>query len=143
MTLWVVACSRCRKAKVCSAGQKTTTCGHCGRSLELAQLRKHLVTEDAGAAQQAAGMLNARLAGQLEAFLGQPVPQAPAPKHGDRATRLRRVALDLAANGPFGETEFAAALERAGLDGEPTDHLAQLVGAGVLYEPRPGRYAAL
>jgi hypothetical protein len=142
MTLWVVACSRCRKAKVCQAGQKTTTCGHCGRTLELALLRKHLETPDMAQAQQAAGMLNAKLAGQLEAFDPGAVPPQPKAKPGDQAARARRVALELAARGPFGAQEFAAALAQAGLKAEPNDLLAKLVAAGILVEPRAGRYKA-
>lgn len=141
--LWVVACSRCRQAKVCQAGQKTTTCGHCGRTLELAPLRKHLETDDAAAAAHAAGLLNARLAGRLEAFQAEAVPQPPAQPKGDQAAQVRRVALDLALRGPFGEPDFAAALATAGIAGEAGEHLARLVAAGVLYEPRRGRFAAM
>lgn len=144
-TLWVVACSRCRQAKVCKAGQKTTTCGHCSRTLDLAVLRKHLETTDPAAAQHAAGRLNALLAGRLDAFDAEALPAAPpAARKGDRATQVRRVALDLALRGPFGHDDFATALKAAGIDAEdPGEHLARLVAAGVLYEPRRGRFAAM
>lgn len=141
--LWVVACSRCRQAKVCKAGQKTTTCGHCGRALELALLKKHLETTDDAAAQHAAGRLNALLAGRLDAFDAEAIPAAPVQPKGDRGTQVKRVALDLALRGPFGEGEFAAALAKAGLEVEADEHLRRLVAAGVLYEPRRGRFAAM
>lgn len=143
MALWVVACSRCRQAKVCEAGQKTTTCGHCSRTLQLDHLKKHLETEDVAAAQHAAGLLNAKLAGRLENFEAEAVPLAPPAPKGDRATQLQRLASELAERGPFGEADFAAALERAGLDpGEAGAYLAELCKGGVLFEPRPGRYRA-
>lgn len=141
--LWVVACSRCRQARVCKAGQKTTTCGHCGRTLQLALLKKHLETSSPDEAQRAAGLLNARLSGKLEAFVEEALPPPPAPRRGDRAAQMRRLALELTREGPFSEGEFRAALEAAGLDGgRATQHLEALVVQGVLYEPRPGRYAA-
>ena len=141
--LWVVACSRCRQAKVCAAGQKTTTCGHCSRSLQLGLLKKHYEGEDAATAAHVAGKLNAKLAGQLDAFLSEAVPQAPPKKLGDKPTQVKRVALDLALGGPFAVPDFEAALKKAGLDGDAGEQLARLVAAGVLYEPRRGRFAAL
>lgn len=144
---WVVACPRCRKAKVCRAGQRTTTCGHCGRRLGLAGLRKHLETPSPEAARRAAGLLNARLAGRLDAFLEAPREAAPAhpsrASRGGLAGRVRALALELAAHGPFREEDFAAALARAGLPvGDAAEHLARLVAEGSLFEPRRGRYAA-
>jgi hypothetical protein len=140
--LWVVACPRCRKAKVCQAGQKTTTCGHCGRTLDLAGAKRHLETDDPGQAQHAAGLLNARLAGRLDAFEAEAVPAAPPARPGDQAARVLRVARDLAAAGPFDEAAFGAALAAAGVEGSAEEHLARLVAAGALYEPRRGRFAA-
>lgn len=143
MPLWVVACSRCRQAKVCAAGQKTTTCGHCSRTLELAHLKKHLETDDPQAAAHAAGLLNAKLAGRLDAFQEEAVPVAPPAPKGDRATQMRRLALDLALGGSFGEAQYAEALEKAGLAPDlAEEHLARLLTEGVLYQPRPGSYAA-
>jgi hypothetical protein len=141
--LWVVACSRCRQAKVCGAGQKTTTCGHCGRTLDLAQLKKHVVTEDPAVAAHAAGKLNAALAGNLKAFDAEAVPLPPPQPKGDRAAQARRVALDLALRGPFAAPDLAEALVKAGVQGEAEEHLERLLKAGVLYEPRRGRYAAM
>lgn len=128
---------------MCQAGQKTTTCGHCGRTLVLEQLKKHLVTDDPDAASQAAGMLNARLSGTLEAFDQELLPPPPPPRPGDRAVQLRKLALDLAGAGPFDEAAFEAALRAQGWSEDAGRELARLVEAGVLYEPRPGRFAAL
>jgi hypothetical protein len=141
--LWVVACPRCRKAKVCQAGQKTTTCGHCGRTLDLKVLTKHLETDDAAKASDAAGLLNAKLAGQLEAFLdAEVVPPAPPGPRGSRADRARSLALDLAARGPFGVEDLAQALAGAGLQDDAGALLQRLVEHGVLFQPRPGTYRA-
>lgn len=141
--LWVVACSRCRQAKVCKAGQKTTTCGHCSRTLELATLNKHLETSDPAAAAHAAGLLNAKLAGRLDAFTAEAVPVPAAQRKGDQAAQVRRAALELALQGPFDEADFAEALQRAGVQGDAEEHLERLVASGVLWEPRPGRFASL
>ncbi|MCA1812906.1 MAG: hypothetical protein LC624_03010 [Halobacteriales archaeon] len=141
--LAVLACPRCRHAKVCDSTQKTTTCGHCSAKLDLRVLRRHVETESADEAQRAAGLLNARLAGRLDAFLEEAVPVAPPSKPGDQATRVRKLARDLAALGPFDAQRFTAELSGAGLDPSAADeHLARLLAAGVLIEPRRGRYAA-
>jgi hypothetical protein len=142
--LWVVACPRCRKAKVCAAGQKTTTCGHCSRALDLKVLTKHLETEDATQASNAAGMLNAKLSGQLDAFLdANVVPAAPPARKGSKAEQAHAVALDLAARGAFSAADLERAFAAAGLapdDAGPT--LQRLVASGALFEPRRGRFAA-
>jgi hypothetical protein len=140
--LAVVACPRCRHAKVCDAGQKTTTCGHCSSRLDLAALRKHVLTERADEAQRAAGLLNARLAGRLDAFLDEAVPPAPPARQGDQAARVRQLARDLAEQGAFDAERFAAELGAAGLDAARADeHIARMLAQGVLVEPRPGRFA--
>jgi hypothetical protein len=144
MSFWIIACPHCRKAKVCRAGQKTATCAHCSRTLQLAGLRKHLATDSPEEAQRAAGLLNARLAGRLEAFLGESLPPAPPPRREPAGQRVRSLAIGLAAEGPFDAERFGAALARAGLDAaEAETWLERLVAQGVLYEPRRGRFARL
>lgn len=141
--LAVLACPRCRHAKVCDSAQKTTTCGHCSAKLDVRALRKHVETESADEAQRAAGLLNAKLAGRLDAFLDEAVPAAPPAKQGDQATRVRKLALALAEQGAFDGARFAAELGGAGLDpSKAEEHLARLLAAGVLVEPRRGRYVA-
>lgn len=128
---------------MCQAGQKTTTCGHCSRTLDLKVLTKHLETDDAAKASDAAGVLNAKLAGQLEAFLdAATLPKPPPQRQGSRAEQARRLALDLAARGPFAEADFARALAEAGVPDDANETLRKLVASGVLFEPRPGRFAA-
>lgn len=155
----VVACPRCRRAKVVQSGRRTTSCGSCGRPLELAHLRAFHSGADLEEARHAAGILNARLAGREEEYAAALVPVAPrASRHEDafdaaaassrRASsekdRADRVARALSQSlGEFEEPDLARALHLAGISGTRAGlHLKRMLETTVLYEPKPGRYRA-
>lgn len=154
----VVACPRCRRARVVEQGKKTTQCGSCGRSLVLQDLRAHFLGDGFEEASAAAGMLNARLAGREEEFLAALVPApSPAARHDDaygaaaaaarkansEKDRADAVARALSARMvDFGEQDLARAFEMADLKGAEK-HLARMLATQVVFEPRSGRYAAL
>lgn len=154
----VIACPRCRRARVVEAGRKTAQCGSCGRALALADLRAHHQGDQLEEARNAAGLLNARLAGREGEFLGAllPAPAKPA-RHDDafgaaaaasrrassEADRANAVARELSRQMvDFGEADLARAFHVAGLR-EPGRHLRRMLETLVLYEPRAGRYSAL
>ncbi|HWH07812.1 MAG TPA: hypothetical protein VNX21_01345 [Candidatus Thermoplasmatota archaeon] len=154
----VVACPRCRRAKVVDAARKTTQCGSCGRPLELAHLRPFAASADPEEARHAAGILNARLAGREGEYAAALVAAPRASRHDDafdaaaassrRASsekdRADRVARALSQSlGEFGEPDLARALHLAGIGGNRAEaHLKRMLETTVLYEPRPGRYRA-
>lgn len=155
----VIACPRCRRAKVIDAGKKTTTCPACMRILEVAHLRVHHHAPDAEEARRAAGILNARLAGREAEYAMALVPPAPrAARHESaadgaaaqarRATsekdRVDRIARHLSQSlGEFGIPDLEEALRLAGIRAaKDGGHLHRMLETTVLYEPRPGRYRA-
>ena len=155
----VVACPRCRRAKVVESGRKSTACGGCGRALELAHLRAFHSGADLEEARHAAGLLNARLAGREHEYAAALVPVAPRlARHDDafqaaaassrRASsekdRADRVARALSQSlGEFAESDLARALHLAGIGGARAEaHLKRMLATTVLYEPRPGRFRA-
>lgn len=155
----VVACPRCRRAKVVESGRKSSSCGSCGRPLELAHLRAFHSGEDLEEARHAAGILNARLAGRESEYAAALVPPVPrAARHDDafqaaaassrkaasEKDRADRVARALSqALGEFGEDDLSRALHLAGIASPRTaGHLKRMLDTTVLYEPRPGRYKA-
>lgn len=154
----VIACPRCRRARVVEPGRKSAGCGTCGRVLELADLRVQHESAHLDEARHAAGMLNARLAGREDEYLRAllPVPAA-APRHdspesaaaaasrraSSEADRADAVARELARQtGEFEEGELVRAFHLAGLR-DPPRHLKRMLDTMVLYEPRAGRYTAL
>ncbi|HVM44585.1 MAG TPA: hypothetical protein VM582_01520 [Candidatus Thermoplasmatota archaeon] len=150
----VVACNRCRRARVVEHGRKTASCASCSRTLELRDLRVHLSTLSLDEAREAAGRLNATLAGREEEYLAAlVVPTMPPPRHEDRvdaAAAAARKASSAAgradavarALGEFTDAELAAAFDRAGLR-EPARQLRRMLETQVVFEPRPGVYRAL
>lgn len=156
----VVACPRCRRSRVVEQGRKTAACASCDRPLALADLRSYYQGASLEEAQQAAGLLNAKLAGREAEFVRALLPQeAPSARHDDpweaaaaaarRATgeteRVDAVARALSAGlGDFSEDDLRRALDLAGLRGARAGaHVARMLGASVLFEPRAGRYRAL
>lgn len=145
----VVACPVCRKAKVFEVGRKTTTCGHCGRRLKLAELAIRHRSESLEDARHAVGILNARHAGAGEdAYVTAAGGAAERePTRGEPVLgEARRV--DAAVRGlgsaVWDEAAFAAALENEGVPAaRAPHHLARLVGSNVVFEPTPGRFRVL
>lgn len=151
----MVACPRCRRAKVVEQARRQTTCPSCSRTLRLADLRAFHVAEDLDSARLAAGQVNARLAGRASEFGAALVPSAPrATRHDgplDRAAAMTRRAssekdrADLVARalGDFTSDQLAEAFHVAGLPAAKAEaHLARMLATDVVYEPSPGRYRA-
>lgn len=151
----VVACPRCRRAKVVEPGRKQATCGSCNRPLTLADLRAFATTGSIEEAQVAAGLVNAKLAGREREFAAALVPAAPrASRHDDRfaaaAAAARRFSSEVdrtdavaRALGDFTEDDLARAFHVAGLPADKLGaHLKRMLVADVVFEPRAGRYRA-
>lgn len=155
----VIACPRCRRAKVVEPGKKTTTCGSCDRELVLGDLRVFHQGATLEEAQEASGRLNARLAGREREFAAAFLPSgAPRPaRHDDpydaaaaaarkadsEKDRADAVARSLGASlREFSEDDLQRAFERAGI-GRAGWHLERMLKTDVVFEPRPGRYQAL
>lgn len=150
----VVACPRCRRARVVEHGRKTASCVSCARSLDLGDLRASYLGPDPGEAREVAGLQNARLAGREEEYLAaRLVPPGRAPRHDNKwnaaAAAARRATGEAAradalarALGEFEDAELAAAFELAGLRG-PARHLQRMIETRVVHEPRPGVYRAM
>lgn len=150
----VVACNRCRRAKLVEHHRKTTTCAACERPLELRDLKVHYSGMSLDEARETAGRLNATLAGREREYLAaMVVPAAPEPRHDNRwnaaAAAARKVSGETAradavarALREFDDGELAAAFALAGLR-EPARHLRRMLETQVVYEPRPGTYRAL
>lgn len=150
----VVACNRCRRAKLVEHHRKTTTCAACDRPLELRDLKVHYSGMSLDEARETAGLLNATLAGREREYLAaMVVPAAPEPRHDNRwnaaAAAARKVSGETAradavarALREFDDGELAAAFALAGLR-EPARHLRRMLETQVVYEPRPGTYRAL
>lgn len=151
--LLLVACPRCRQAKVVEAGRKTTTCGSCSRTLTIADLRVESY-QNQDEASEAVGRTNATLArreGEWESAL---VPSAPrAIRHDgplDKAAAATRKAAsekdraDAVARslGDFSAQDLAGAFALAGLR-RPEEHLQRMLATSIAFEPRAGRYRAL
>lgn len=155
----VVACPRCRRAKVVEEGKRTTTCPSCSRSLELEHLRVHHQAASPEEARHAAGILNARLVGREADFAVALVPPAPRAARHDGAAdaaaaqarrassesgRADRIARHLSQTlGEFGRDDLAAAMRLAGIAPARVDaHLERMLATTLLFEPRAGRYRA-
>ena len=150
----VVACNRCRRAKIVEQGRKTSTCASCDRPLDLKDLRTYYAGISLDEARETAGRLNAALAGREREYLAaMVVPAAPARRHDNKwnaaASAARKVSGESAradaiarALGEFDDAELAAAFALAGLR-EPSRQLRRMLQSQVVYEPRPGVYRAL
>ncbi|HUR67987.1 MAG TPA: hypothetical protein VM370_01985 [Candidatus Thermoplasmatota archaeon] len=150
----VVACSRCRRARVVEQGRKTASCGSCPRTLGLADLRPFYHGASLDEAREVAGRVNAKLAGREEEYLAATlIPHAPAPRHDNKwnaaAAAARKAHGESAradavarALGEFEDAELAAAFALAGLR-EPDRHLRRMIETQVVFEPRPGLFKAL
>lgn len=146
----VIACPRCRKAKVVEVARKTTTCPSCGRTLELRDLRGQ-PADTLDEAQAIAGLTNARLAGREREFVTAIVAPAPRDaKHDDRwsaaaaAARSARSETSRAdaiarALGEFTDADLERAFGLAGLS-RPEHHLTRMLRTHVVFEPAAGRY---
>lgn len=154
MTYVVVACPRCRRARVAEADHKTAACSSCDRPLVLADLRAQHRTSSLEDARHAAGYLNAKLAGRDAEFLAAHLPApTPAPRHDDRFAAAAAAARKgtgetgradavVRALGEFDDDDLARAFETAGLR-DPERHLRRMLETQVVHEPRAGRYRAL
>lgn len=150
----VVACNRCRRARVVEHGRQTASCASCSRTLELRDLRVHYSGISLDEARETAGHLNATLAGREDEYLAaMVVPAAPTPRHDNRwnaaAAAARKASSATAradavarALGEFTDGELAAAFELAGLR-EPARQLRRMLETQVVFEPRPGVFRAL
>ncbi|MEA3199253.1 MAG: hypothetical protein QOE90_681 [Thermoplasmata archaeon] len=151
----VVACSRCRRGFVVEEGRKQATCAHCSRTLDLANVRAFHRGEDLEEARAALGQLNARLSGRAEEYARAFVPPAPRPASHDDAHQAAAAAARRAVSekdradavaralGEFGLDDLARAFALAGLPTQKAEaHLARMLAAQVVFEPRPLRYRA-
>lgn len=151
----VIACPRCRRARVVEQGQKTASCASCDRTLALADLRAAYLGPHLEEAQQVAGLVNARLQGREEEYVAALVAPEPRPaRHDDRVDAAAAAARKGAggeagkadaiarALGEFQEEELARAFEAAGLR-DAARQLRRMLAAQVVFEPRAGRYRAL
>lgn len=150
----VVACNRCRRARVVEQGRKSASCAVCARTLELADLRAAYRGPFLDEAREAAGRLNATLAGREREYLAaMVVPAAPQPRHDNKwnaaAAAARKASgesgrADAVARalGEFEDAELAAAFALAGLR-EPARHLRRMLETQVVFEPRPGIFRAV
>lgn len=154
--LQVVACPRCRRAKVVEAGRKTAQCASCANGLELAHLRAYWSGDDPEEARHAAGLVNARLAHADEAFAQAMLPSAPPrpARHDDAfdaaAAATRRASSEkdrvdrlVKALGTFTRAELASAFDRAALPIAKLDaHVRRMLETAVIFEPRSGTFRA-
>lgn len=151
----VVACPRCRRAKVVEPGRKQSTCGLCSRTLALRDLRAFATVGTLEEAQMAAGAVNAKLSGREREFAQALVPAAPrVARHDDRfaaaAANARRFSSEkdradavARALGDFGEDDLRRAFAVAGLPIDKVEaHLKRMLVADVVFEPRAGVYRA-
>lgn len=155
----LIACPRCRRARLVEPGRKSAQCGSCGRTLELRELRAYWTGTDLSEGRHAAGLVNAKLAHCEEEFAGALLPQAPPPKKHDDAyaaavaatrhatsekDRVDRLCRALGAS----LTEFTPEdIEHAFVAADlPTKklvaHVERMLATSVLYEPRAGRFRA-
>lgn len=153
----VIACPRCRLARVAPVGRKQASCGKCGKPLRLADL-KAAPAASVEEAQEVAGRLNARLAGREREFAEAFLPRASrdlghddafaAAAAATRRASSERDRADLVARelskrlGAWSEDELARAFDVAGLP-DPDAHLERMIATQRVHEPRAGRFRAL
>ena len=152
----VVACPKCRKARVVEPGRAQAQCAHCGHVVKLADAVMTLFGS-LEEAQAAVGASNAKAARRTEEFVQAHVPPAPAPERhesaadraaarargaGPEARRIEAVARALSEEGrAFTEEEFLTACEGAGIaPARSAAHLTRLVELRVVTQPRAGAY---
>ena len=150
----VIACPRCRRARVVEQGRKTAACAACDRPLQLADLRASYLGPSLEEAQQVAGMVNAKLAGREREYVAAlVVPEPRAARHDDRfgmaAAAARRATSEkdradaiARALGEFDDDELLKAFLSAGMR-DPGRQLRRMLETQVVYEPKPGLYRAL
>lgn len=151
----VVACPRCRRARVVEQGRKTAACAACDRPLALADLRAAYAGPSLEEAQQTAGMVNARLAGREREYVAAMVVGEPAraSRHDDRFSKAAAAARGVSSEKDradaiaraleeFDEQDYGKAFETAGMR-DAARHLRRMLATQVVYEPRPGVFRAL
>src|SRR5438874_2216144 len=155
----LITCPRCRRARLVEPGRKTASCGSCGRTLVLADLRSQWAGEALDDARRMLGAINARLDGREAEFAVGIVPPAPRPRKHDgpheaaasaarggrgEADRVDRIARALGQTmGEFSDGDLQKAMHLAGVPStKATDHRDRMLVTHVIFEPRPGRYKA-
>ncbi len=171
MAYVVIVCSGCRLARGAAETAKTASCPGCGRRLRVAELRKYYRSESLDQLREAIGQLNARLRGGLDAYIEDlyesvpdtkpgkvPAPSSPeeAAEAGERkederlkqsgravpANRLdRAIVMCLMGRGALTAGELLPILPVKCQPEELEKRLEALRRAGLVYEPRGGKYA--
>lgn len=157
MAFVVVLCPACKRALITDPDHETTTCNRCDKRVQLDEMRIFHRTGDHDEAVRFAGALNARQAGDLDAYLDQiddpdpdraasPLDRAvrTAKRRSGEVERVRAGAVALAGDQPVTEARMAQLLHRLDVDpGKAADYLEKFTREGDLYEPTPGRYRPL
>ncbi len=138
----VVACSRCKLARIAGADQKTAECPRCGRRIDLKKTRIYLVTEEMEVATGVLASVNESLAGpppDNDGSWGDLRPDGredstPAPRRD-----LISVARNLSADGAAFTADELAAGSEISIE-KVTEALEKWSSEGVVYSPEHGTY---
>jgi hypothetical protein len=167
MAYVVIVCSRCRLARGAPETAKTASCPGCGRKLRVPELRKYFRSESLSQVAEAIGQLNARLKGGLDVYLEdlgesrsvparksapRPDPEQESARREDDIVRQtgravpsnkldRAIILCMMGRGSIAPEELLPLLPMKCTAEQLDRRLEALRRSGLLFEPRPGRYA--
>ncbi|MBM4250238.1 MAG: hypothetical protein FJ149_12640 [Euryarchaeota archaeon] len=171
MAYVVIVCSSCRLARGASETARTASCPNCGRRMRLAGRKKYCRSESLDHIREAVGRLNARLKGGLDIYLDDLCSSLPDAKPGaacpprgsdgggeEQARRERErlrqsgravptnkldraIVICLMGRGALTAEELRPLLPVKCQPDQLEKRLEALRRAGLLYEPRAGRFA--
>ncbi|HQN75182.1 MAG TPA: hypothetical protein PLQ92_00360 [Methanomassiliicoccales archaeon] len=126
-----VVCPRCRKGFAVDLEHRSSTCPHCGRTVQTRRMKTRFTSNSASLTAQAVAELNTK-GRELRGFKGKMTVEPRTP--GFKSSSLEALVKEL------GEFDLAD-LEKA-LDGrlDAEDALSRLIASGSVYECVPGRY---
>lgn len=134
----VVACPACRRVQVVDLRHRRVACKQCRKALDPAAARSLHRGEDQEEARRALVRVSAQLGGLGLEDYARVLRSLEKEQPRTVEDALRSVAGG--DGGEFAAEEFARAMMRLGVSGDPDRVLSELARANRVYEPRPGRY---
>ena len=145
----VVVCPKCHRARGADLSNRTSACAHCRHVIDLSKARVYARTDSKEKLAQAVRRMTEKLAVNIEDYPAERkrrAAKAPklekSPKRADsfNVEELRSMAIELnRGKAQFGSDDVRALLG-AGREADADQLIRKMLDAGIIFEPRAGRF---